>query len=136
MYNRGAGSTGGTPSKLSAGRNQGSGWNAPTLGNTWNTEGTPSYTASSLTGGFSLGGAGSSAGVGQSSLDDVCDVCGGPMFVCFFLVPFTLIKPLIEISFTCSLYQLKLSKLSKYFTSPWAVKYKAPIITIYVAIPP
>jgi hypothetical protein len=65
------------------GRGAGSGWNTPTPANTWNTEGTPSYTASSLSGGASLGETGPSAGVGQSSLDDVCDVCVGLMFVCF-----------------------------------------------------
>ena len=65
------------------GRGAGSGWNTPTPANTWNTEGTPSYTASSLSGAASLGETGPSAGVGQSSLDDVCDVCVGPMFVLY-----------------------------------------------------
>jgi len=73
ISNRGTGSTGGTPSRLSVGRGAGSGWNTPTPANTWNTEGTPSYTASSLSGAASLGESGPSAGVGQSSLDDVCD---------------------------------------------------------------
>ena len=91
ISNRGTGSTGGTPSRLSVGRGAGSGWNTPTPANTWNTEGTPSYTASSLSGAASLGESGPSAGVGQSSLDDVCDVCVGPMFV--FLISFTFLKP-------------------------------------------
>ena len=80
-------STGGTPSRIPSGRGMGSGWNSPTPANTWNTEGTPSYTTSSLSGAASLGGGvvGPSAGVGQSSLDDVCDVCVGPMLVCFHL---------------------------------------------------
>jgi len=73
MSNKGAASIIGTPSRLSVGRGSGSGWNTPTAGNTWNTEGTPSYTASSLSGGASMGDTGPSAGVGQSSLDDVCD---------------------------------------------------------------
>ena len=81
MSNRGAASIIGTPSRLSVGRGSGSGWNTPTAGNTWNTEGTPSYTASSLSGGASMGESGPSAGVGQSSLDDVCDVCVSPLFV-------------------------------------------------------
>jgi len=51
----------GTPSHLSVGGS--SGWNTPTP--TW-TEGTPSYTESSKSG---------LEGLGQSSLDDVCDVC-------------------------------------------------------------
>ena len=85
ISNRGTGSTGGTPSRLSVGRGGGSGWNTPTPANTWNTEGTPSYTASSLSGAGSLGESGPSAGVGQSSLDDVCDVCVGPMFVSSFI---------------------------------------------------
>ena len=107
MSNRGVASTGGTPSRLSVGRGVGSGWNTPTPGNTWNTEGTPSYTASSLSGGTSLGGSGPFAGVGQSSLDDVCDVCVGPMFGCFSLFLFTLVKPLMKLSFICYLYQVK-----------------------------
>ena len=81
MSNKGAASIIGTPSRLSVGRGSGSGWNTPTAGNTWNTEGTPSYTASSLSGGASMGDTGPSAGVGQSSLDDVCDVCVSPLFV-------------------------------------------------------
>lgn len=77
MSNRGAGSTGGTPSRLSAGRGAGSGWNTPTPGNTWNTEGTPSYTASSLSGGASLGETGPSAGVGNPSDRIMSDTTSG-----------------------------------------------------------
>ena len=54
----------GTPSHLSVGGGS-SGWNTPTP--TW-TEGTPSFTESSKSG-LEAGG------LGQSSLDDVCDVC-------------------------------------------------------------
>ena len=57
----------GTPSHLSVGGS--SGWNTPTP--TW-TEGTPSFTESTKSG-LDLAG-----GVGQSSLDDLCDVCFGP----------------------------------------------------------
>ena len=61
----------GTPSRLSVGS---SGWNTPTP-NTW-TEGTPSYTPSSLSHVSSLGvNTAGDVGVGASSLDDVCDVC-------------------------------------------------------------
>ena len=66
----------GTPSRLSIG----SGW-ASTPGHTWatHTEGTPSYTPSSLSrdSSLSVGGSGraSAHAAGQSSFDDVCDVC-------------------------------------------------------------
>ena len=56
-----AGDHHGTPSHLSVGGS--SGWTTPTP--TW-TEGTPSFTESSKSG---------LEGLGQSSLDDVCDVC-------------------------------------------------------------
>ena len=93
MSNKGTSSFGGTPSRLSAERGGGSGWNTPSSLNTWNTEATPSYTASSLSGPGSLGTgvAGPAAGAGQSSLDDVCDVCVCPLLVCFcsYLLIFT-----------------------------------------------
>ena len=68
----------GTPSHLSVGGS--SGWNTPTP--TW-TEGTPSYTESSKSGMESGVG-----GLGQSSLDDVCDVCFGLRDRFFLLFPF------------------------------------------------
>ena len=102
ISNRGTGSIGGTPSRLSVGRGAGSGWNTPTPANTWNTEGTPSYTASSLSGAASLGESGPSAGVGQSSLDDVCDVCVGPMFV-YFSFSFTFLIPNNDFDLKCKL---------------------------------
>ena len=112
---RGAGSTGGTPSRLSVGRGAGSGWNTPTPGNTWNTEGTPSYTASSLSGAASLGETGPSAAVGQSSLDDVCDVCVGPMFVSYSSFFFTFLKSYIAIMHT--LFMLSQITLTADYTS-------------------
>ena len=72
-----------SPARLSAGGGVHSGWNTPTS-SAW-TEGTPSYTESSMSSHGGGGGVGAT-GVGQSSLDDLCDVC----FVCRVVATFTL----------------------------------------------
>jgi len=74
-HHQGQATRDGTPSRLSIG----SGW-ASTPGHTWATEGTPSYTPSSLSRDSSLSVGGGSShlhhhhpSAGQSSFDDVCD---------------------------------------------------------------